>query len=648
MRAPRQDYLCSLSLPDHDASRLSRDSSSSGLTPENLLDERHRVIESGLSLLSPLRGTCLYHSLEWFTYSLCFGEAVRQFRAIDVTVGGGRVPAQDPNQDAYVLGRWRDDLDKVGGKIRYQTQEEVGVSSRSARHLAIEKPNRLPSNDAAGSALSPSRIMEMLDAQDDENGTELMQIIRFASNGDEQRYLSQIWLDGTLCDINDEPRSVEVQYHCNPALSGSRISLVKETTTCNYVMIVETPLTCQEKQLLVGREGKRKHGLTVGEWKCSRIVEDDISRSPTSAIGFGNSADPAAADEPIVETGGPLPGTDSSLSASKPSKGQAESGVNDVNLHTTSSPPWLPTPENPSLSSEQYFALGVDYDGNVVVDLIDSWASDLLYQQEQLKEQQQHHGHRSVDATELLERLLTPSRAAGQGDAGQAASSDEETDTLEARISRLMYGDYGSALEVPKDADDGKVDAASKPRLRGAALFKALREVVLNGQGHDGGEAALNGPDERPVRLLRLAGDEDLNDFVEALAKSAYGSGYSNAQQRGESDSEQLKQRGKSRDDAGTAKGPRDDKWDIFAELNAEARRRTWKPQMHTKADALRTEGADGGQNGHPASSELQNDAGQAKDETRQRGQTLAERVEEFYRNRHDDGGQGNLLRDEL
>lgn len=43
------------------------------------------------------------------------------------------------------------------------------------------------------------------------------------------------------------PRTDEkTQYHCNPSIGADRISLIKETSTCAYLMVIQTPRLCND------------------------------------------------------------------------------------------------------------------------------------------------------------------------------------------------------------------------------------------------------------------------------------------------------------------------------------------------------------------------------------------------------------------
>lgn len=145
------------------------------LSEAELAAERARVLARGLELIEPLKSRCLYHTLEWFTYSFCHGQEVRQFHALPYSTTDDRVPAADPKYDAYTLGRFSPEVEKP-------------ATSREGR----------PDVETIG------------EEEQTTGGVELMDVIRFGG-GQEQRYLAQRWTDGTRCDISNEPRTVEVQ-----------------------------------------------------------------------------------------------------------------------------------------------------------------------------------------------------------------------------------------------------------------------------------------------------------------------------------------------------------------------------------------------------------------------------------------------------
>jgi len=58
--------------------------------------------------------------------------------------------------------------------------------------------------------------------------------------------LKSEWYGGTECDLTGKERRIEVQYHCNPSIGADRIVLIKETSTCAYLMVLHTPRLCND------------------------------------------------------------------------------------------------------------------------------------------------------------------------------------------------------------------------------------------------------------------------------------------------------------------------------------------------------------------------------------------------------------------
>ena len=56
-------------------------------------------------------------------------------------------------------------------------------------------------------------------------------------------YYELIMNDGTICDLNGQPRLTRVHYVCYPTGKNEIYSL-KEASTCEYEVVVLTPLLC--------------------------------------------------------------------------------------------------------------------------------------------------------------------------------------------------------------------------------------------------------------------------------------------------------------------------------------------------------------------------------------------------------------------
>ncbi|KAI8882396.1 hypothetical protein K501DRAFT_334047 [Backusella circina FSU 941] len=62
----------------------------------------------------------------------------------------------------------------------------------------------------------------------------------------DDRKLSQLWPEGTLCDVTGQPRSVEIVYECGKDTLNQedRLLSFKEVHTCQYEITIATPRLC--------------------------------------------------------------------------------------------------------------------------------------------------------------------------------------------------------------------------------------------------------------------------------------------------------------------------------------------------------------------------------------------------------------------
>ncbi|KAL2017237.1 hypothetical protein VTK56DRAFT_2396 [Thermocarpiscus australiensis] len=188
--------------------------------------ELSRASARGWELMSGLDGHCLYYMSGWWSYSFCYGKGVVQFHAHPSGNKGG-LPVKDDNSQEYVLGRVSESWD----------------------------PHRDPASadEAATKSIAPPNS-------------------HLQVKGD-QRYLVQRLEGGTECDLTGRPRTIEVQYHCNPGASIDRIGWVKEVTTCTYLMVVQTPRLCADVAFLPPKE-TRAHPI-----KCRQIIAGEEEES---------------------------------------------------------------------------------------------------------------------------------------------------------------------------------------------------------------------------------------------------------------------------------------------------------------------------------------------------------------------------------
>ncbi|KZT44058.1 hypothetical protein SISSUDRAFT_968615, partial [Sistotremastrum suecicum HHB10207 ss-3] len=179
--------------------------------------------------LSSLAGKCLYHRQGWFTYSYCHNSHVRQFKELPHAhphPPGGHTPEEDPDWEAFTLGR----------------------------SPTADRSDDLATNTDAALA----------------NHLEL-------ARGARQRYLVQRWGDGTTCDKTGRKREIEVQFHCSMTTTDT-IMFVKETTTCNYVLVIHTPRLCNEPGFK-----SRLEQMEEAPIRCRQIVDDVKGVEPSLA-----------------------------------------------------------------------------------------------------------------------------------------------------------------------------------------------------------------------------------------------------------------------------------------------------------------------------------------------------------------------------
>lgn len=145
-----------------------------------------------VELLSPLfsQSACSYRLESYWTYEICHGRYVRQYHE---DREGKKMRLQE-----YYLGRW--------DKDHYRVLVDKAKSS---------------TDDPVSSVNAPVKKID----------------------GVNLPYLELEMGNGTLCDLNDKPRTTKLLYVCYPHGKHEIYSL-KEISTCTYEVIVLSPLLC--------------------------------------------------------------------------------------------------------------------------------------------------------------------------------------------------------------------------------------------------------------------------------------------------------------------------------------------------------------------------------------------------------------------
>ncbi|KAM3501816.1 hypothetical protein MY10362_005275 [Beauveria mimosiformis] len=218
--------------------------------------EESRAVASGWELIADLEDTCLYYVSGWWSYSFCRNTEIVQYHAL-ASSPKGQPPKRDLHSPEYVLGR----------------------------------VPRVPSHaKSAGSANAVEDEYDPIPAEIQEKG--------------KQRYLVQKLEGGTICDLTERERTIEVQYRCVPGLQSDKISWIKEVTICAYVMVVDTPRLCNDAAFLPP-EPMQANAIT-----CN-IVSDESSLLLDSKKGAYETEEESEKDE----TGQPVGGVEAVANA---------------------------------------------------------------------------------------------------------------------------------------------------------------------------------------------------------------------------------------------------------------------------------------------------------------------------------------------
>ncbi|KAK5677516.1 Protein OS-9 [Elasticomyces elasticus] len=234
--------------------------------------------ERGWELLSAMQNSCVYFISGWWSYRFCYGGGVKQFHQLPPSRGVPVYPpVEDPTVAGYMLGNYQ--------TVEGSTGEEVGHEKE-----ASDVDRALDVSEGSKASHTYSGRGELV-----QRG--------------ESRYLVQRLDGGTTCDLTGKPRRIEVQFHCNPSTSD-RISLIKETSTCAYLMVIQTPRLCNDVAFLPPQKDQ------PNEISCAPVIADDevedyehdlriIKHAQEDAakdpVGNGHSADTLGGDSPPTE-----------------------------------------------------------------------------------------------------------------------------------------------------------------------------------------------------------------------------------------------------------------------------------------------------------------------------------------------------------
>ncbi|KAF2726756.1 hypothetical protein EJ04DRAFT_506767 [Polyplosphaeria fusca] len=245
-----QRYLCSIPvIPEAEPQNATATAEETKAAEEK---ELMRASDRGWELLEGMQGNCIYYLSGWWSYSFCYKGDVKQFHSLTPARG---VPVYPPVEDtsvkSFILGSYPEAQRKGKGK---EARKTLG-SEEEAGDTIDDEGNTKPSRS---------------------KGLELAKLVTHGTT----RYMVQQLTDGTECDLTGRPRKIEVQYHCNPQASD-KIAMIKETSTCSYLMIIYTPRLCNDAAFMPPQENLA-HPIScqpvlasteIDAWEYSRLEE---------------------------------------------------------------------------------------------------------------------------------------------------------------------------------------------------------------------------------------------------------------------------------------------------------------------------------------------------------------------------------------
>ncbi|KAH9825659.1 Glucosidase II beta subunit-like protein [Teratosphaeria destructans] len=240
-----QRYVCSIPIVYKPEDSAGNNNNNNNDTLSKLEEEKElaRATDRGWELLSGMQGNCIYFISGWWSYRFCYGQGVKQFHQLAPQRGMPVYPPiEDPSVDGYELGNYEAERER-------QQAESDDVPDAKDGDDAWEEESALDVSEGAKTKHKRTGYGELV-------------------HRGESRYLVQRLEGGTTCDLTGKPRRVEVQFHCNPT-SHDKISLIKETSTCSYLMVVQTPRLCNDVAFLPPQKDQ------PNAINCSPVLADD-------------------------------------------------------------------------------------------------------------------------------------------------------------------------------------------------------------------------------------------------------------------------------------------------------------------------------------------------------------------------------------
>jgi protein OS-9 len=265
-----QRYLCSIPVIPEEVPQNSTTTAEEAKAEEE--KELVRATDRGWELLEGMKGNCIYYLSGWWSYSFCYKNEVKQFHQLPPSRGVPLYPpVEDTSVHSFILGRYQKE-----DKSKKDTPRKTLGSEQGSKETFDDEGNVKDESEKA------------------------LELPRLESKGS-SRYMVQRLSGGTECDLTGRARKIDVQvslihliattcgvltklqFHCNPQ-SADKIAMIKETSTCSYLMIVDTPRLCHDVAFIPPQENLA-HPITcqpvladseVDDWTAARLAAKPI------------------------------------------------------------------------------------------------------------------------------------------------------------------------------------------------------------------------------------------------------------------------------------------------------------------------------------------------------------------------------------
>ncbi|KAI5957277.1 YOS9 [Candida jiufengensis] len=158
-------------------------------------------------------GNCSFALLNYWTLGYCFGDKVMQFHEDAKDFLSGNHKAQLPNH-VYILGKFPNVVSYKKTRIKNQMRGQKVVLNPNDFIIFEGEYSYFGDNDVDTSTNT-------------------------------QKFLKHTLLDGEMCDLTLQPRSIDIVYKCDETYKNAGILEMQEIKTCQYQMIVNVPKLCQ-------------------------------------------------------------------------------------------------------------------------------------------------------------------------------------------------------------------------------------------------------------------------------------------------------------------------------------------------------------------------------------------------------------------